>query len=415
MSSRSQLKKDYFWNTLASVTNAASSVLLLIVVTQVLGAYIGGIYSLAFAVAQQFQTLGQYEMRPYQATDVKQTYPFGIYFASRIVTCSMMILGIIGYAIYSNGFSYDTLLIILLGFLRFFDAFEDVFHGMFQQRGRLDIASKAFFGRLVVTMFSFAGSILIFKDILVACIVSILISTIAFLLLNIPVAQTFEKLKPIFGIKKLKGLLITCFPLFLGSFFLMYLVNAPRYGIEALLCKEDQTYYAILFMPAMLINLLSGFIFKPLLTTLADRWHLDSKRGFISILAKGLLSVAIMSILVSAIAYPIGIPFLTFIYGVDLTGFRPILMGLMIGGMFNAASVILYYGIVSSRHQGVILPGYGIGALVALLFTNPLINHFGMMGAVILYDSTMALLTFIFGACNLFFITKSKLSKRSSN
>ena len=57
-----QIKKDYFWNTLGSVMSALASVLLLMIVTQVLGAYEGGIFALAFAVAQQFQTLGQYEM-----------------------------------------------------------------------------------------------------------------------------------------------------------------------------------------------------------------------------------------------------------------------------------------------------------------------------------------------------------------
>ena len=195
----------------------------------------------------------------------------------------------------------------------------------------------------------------------------------------------------------------------------MYLVNAPRYGIEAMLSKEDQTYYAILFMPAMMINLLSGFIFKPLLTTLATRWDQQSKQGFLSIIIKGLGAVGIMSILVALVAYPIGIPVLELLYGIDLTGYRPALMTLLFGGLFNAASVIFYYALVSSRHQEAILPGYAAGAAIAFLFTKPLITKFGIMGAIYLYNGSMIVLTLIFAFCTIYFIVKASHSSLERN
>ncbi|WP_139653408.1 lipopolysaccharide biosynthesis protein [Raoultibacter phocaeensis] len=413
MSSNTQIKKDYFWNTLGSAMSAVASVLLLMVVTQSLGAYVGGIFALAFAVAQQFQTLGQYEVRPYQATDVEDKFSFGVYYAARIVTCGLMIAGIVLYAIYSNGLGYEAVLLVLVGWLRFFDAFEDVFHGMFQQRGRLDIAGKAFFWRVLSTVVSFSVTAFLARDIFVACVVSIVVSTITFVVLNIPPARSFVTIKPIFDFKKIRQLLVACFPLFLGSFLLMYLVNAPRYGIEEVLSKEFQTYYAILFMPAMVINLISGFIFKPLLTTLANHWKNGSRRGFASIIAKGLAAVAVTSVFALVVAYFIGIPVLSFLYGVDLSGYRPVLMTLLVGGAFNAASVILYYGLITTRHQGAILPGYAIAALAALLFSRLSIEQFGMMGAAYLYDGVMVLLVVIFAALNVYFVKRAAgVSKR---
>lgn len=402
----SQIKKDYFWNTLGSAMSAAASVLLLMVVTQSLGAYLGGVFALAFAVAQQFQTLGQYEIRPYQATDVGEKFSFGVYYAARIITCGLMMAGIIVYAIYSNGFGYETALLILVGWLRFFDAFEDVFHGMFQQRGRLDIAGKAFFFRVLATVVSFSAAALVFRDIFVACTVSIAVSTITFFVLNIPPARKFVTIKPSFDFKPIGRLLATCFPLFLGSFLLMYLVNAPRYGIEELLSKEYQSYYAILFMPAMVINLISGFIFKPLLTTLAMHWKNGSKRGFASIIAKGLIAVLATSVVALAVAYVAGIPVLSFLYGIDLSDYRPVLMVLLVGGAFNAASIILYYGLITTRHQGAVLPGYAIAALAALLFSRVSIEQFGMMGAAYLYVGIMALLVVIFALFNVYFVKR---------
>ena len=50
--SAEQLRKNYFWNTLGSLMNAASMVLMLMVVTRTMGAAAGGVFSLAYAVAQ---------------------------------------------------------------------------------------------------------------------------------------------------------------------------------------------------------------------------------------------------------------------------------------------------------------------------------------------------------------------------
>ena len=395
-----QVKNDYLWNTLGSMMNAASSVILLMLVTQCLGAYEGGVFALAFAVAQQFQVLGQYEMRPYQATDVSGKFPFGVYYASRIVTCALMLVGAAAYAAYSTGIGPDFLLLVLVAVMRCFDAFEDVYHGMLQQKGRLDLAGRAFFGRVLATVLSFAAALIISRDIAAACIVSIAVSSVALAALNIPVARRFEKLRPCFDLVQLKQLLVTCFPLFLAAFLLMYLVNAPRYGIEEFLSKEYQTYYASLFMPAMVINLLSGFIFKPLLTTMAKCWEGRRWGQFRSILMKGLLVVAGTTAFALLVGWFVGIPVLSFFYGVDLSAFRAELLVLLVGGGFNAASVILYYGLVTMRRQKLMLVGYVVVSVLVLAFSRFSIATLGIMGAALLYDGAMALLVVLFAVFN---------------
>ncbi len=46
------MRKNYFWNTLGSLMNAASTVLMLMAVTRTMGAAAGGIFSLAYAIAR---------------------------------------------------------------------------------------------------------------------------------------------------------------------------------------------------------------------------------------------------------------------------------------------------------------------------------------------------------------------------
>lgn len=78
----SQLGRDYLWNTASSIIGSASMVIMALVVSRFLGGYAAGVFTLATAAGQQFQTLGAYEVRPYQATDVRHRFSFPTYFAT---------------------------------------------------------------------------------------------------------------------------------------------------------------------------------------------------------------------------------------------------------------------------------------------------------------------------------------------
>lgn len=391
-----QLKRDYFWNTLGSAMNALSSALLLLVVARVLGPYYGGIFSLAYAVGQQFMVIGSFEMRPIQATDVKASYPFGVYLGSRVVTCFIMVAALAFYAVFSNGLSVEALLLLMVSGLKLFDSAEDVFHGMFQQRGRLDIAGKAFFFRTLITFMSFSVACFVTESLLASCAFAWGASVLSFIVLNIVPAKAFGAIAPCFSFRPIARLLTTCFPLFIGVFLLNDLVNVPRYSIESFMTKDDQTIYAIIFMPALVINLLAGFIFKPLLTSLSESWVNEDWHHFRNIIVKGCFFVAIATVLVCAIAYPFGIPILSWLYGIDLSNYRNELMLLLVGGALNAFSVMLYYGLVTMRIQGFVTIGYAVADLASRILAPSLVSGMGIMGAVALYDISIGLVCLLF-------------------
>lgn len=393
-----QLKKDYFWNTMGSGMNAAFSVLLMMAVTRIMGEYVGGVFAFAYAIAQQLQSIGYYEIRGYQATDIREFFKFGTYFAARIVTCSVMLICAVVYGIYHEGINAEAAILILVCVIKFFESFEDVFHGMFQQHNRLYLAGRAVFFRLLITMLTFIGTLWITKSLLICCVVTVFISAVAMIWLNIPQARKFVELRPVFQWNKIGGLLLTCFPLFLGAFILLYLYNVPKYRMEDYLSKEFQTYYTILFMPASVINLFSGFAFKPLLTTLAIKWSESKKSQFVGILAKGLFIVAVLTGIAAAGGYLFGIPILSWIYAVDLSAYRMELIFLLVGGGFSAASVILYYGLMVMRRQKMILGAYVLTLLISLSVSGPIIRQFGIKGAALLYGGLMLTLTAVFMA-----------------
>ena len=93
--------------------NAASTVLMLMVVTRTMGAVAGGVFSLAYAVAQQLMVIGHFEIRTYQVTDTEEVFSFGVYLAARVITTVLMIAGIIIFTLQSQGLSYEGMLYFL--------------------------------------------------------------------------------------------------------------------------------------------------------------------------------------------------------------------------------------------------------------------------------------------------------------
>ena len=192
---QSQVKKDYFWNTMGSGITAVFSVVVLWAVTRIMGPYVGGVFAFGYAVSQQLQTVGAYEIRTYQATDVREVFKFETYLAARIITCLAMILCAVVYGFYHEGFTEEAIVLILICMLKVFDAFEDVFHGMFQQHKKLYIAGKALFYRMLITMLGFVLFLYITRSLLISCILTILISAVAVFYLNVPEAKKMVSIR----------------------------------------------------------------------------------------------------------------------------------------------------------------------------------------------------------------------------
>lgn len=409
--SKSSLKRDYIWNTLGSVMSALSSVILLFLTTRIVGEYWAGVFSIAYAIGQQFQTLGAFEMRPMQSTDVNRRYNFATYFASRVLTTAAMLVCIIGYALVTTSKQEEVLIVILIASLKLFDVFEDVFHGAFQQNGRLDIAGKAFFFRSAITTFGFIIVLAITQDLLISCVIAIVISIVALLALNVPYAKKLILPSGKLVLKAMFRLLGECLPLFAGAFLATYLVNAPKFGLDVAMTKEYQTYFAAIFMPALVINLLSTFVFRPLLTRLAQFWANRDNSGFIGIIAKGLVWVTAASVIVAILSFFFGIPVLNLLMGIDLSAYQRELMILVVGGALNAASIIVYYGLVVMRKQMFVLVGYAVAAIFSFFASRIAIDQWGMMGASWIYTLSLLLVFIVF---SFFFLYSYKKKKGDS-
>ncbi len=379
-------KSDYIWNTIGSLIYAFNSVILLMVVVQVLGSEQGGIFSIAYTISQTLGIIGCFEMRVFQVTD-RGVYSFQDYFRSRIYTSSVMVIIAVGWILINKFESEKAILTIVLCLYRLSDSFGDVIEGYFQQTDRLYISGKLLAVRAGIPAIIFIISLLISKNLLLSSFLLMLFSIFFVFVYDFGSLFFKDKVK-LFGgtVDRAIKLLLICLPLFVSSFLATYIINTPKYAIDRYLSEDVQTYYSVIFMPSFVINLLSGFVFKPLLVDITSIWEKGESKKVVSIIFK--MSAWILMITTVSVmgGWLLGIPVLSLIYGLgDLALYKKQLIIILIGGGINAYNIFQYYILTVMREQKYILIGYIFVFFESIVLSNVLVKGMGIQGAAISY------------------------------
>ena len=405
-------RSAYVWNSINAIMSACQCPVILMVITRTNGVYDAGVFSIAFAVASLMLYLGQYGIRRFQASDINEIYSFGEYHGMRIITCGIMAFASLGYCFYGmafNGYNMDKFMIVfLVCMLKCIQGYADVIHGRMQQKGRLDVATKASATRYAMEVLTYVVMLILTKDLLISSIVCIVVSIVVLMLTSVNAARDYCSFTPEFRYDKLKQLTIEGFPLFVSLFLNMYISNAPKYAIDACLTEEIQAIYNLIFMPAFMVGLLANFIFNPILTSYAKVWIEKQYEKFNKLIIKQCIVVAGLTVAGLAVAATIGIPILSLIFGVDLSAYKYELCVVMAGGGMLAYSTFFSTVITIMRMQRSLLVCYAVVALAAKLLSTVLVTTYGIMGAAVMYAVLMTVLTLMLLIIMIWKIRKEK-------
>lgn len=261
---------NYIWNTVAGLLNAAEAVILSMAITRITNLVDAGILTIAFATANLFVTLGKFGVRNYQVTDTAEKFSFSTYLRVRVITAVIMIIVSLGYCmqgiIIKDYSLYKAGSIFCMCMIYVIEAVGDVFCGKYQKMGRLDIGSKIFLFRWCGILLTYIISMLIWKNLLMASIMALLVSSAIFVLLIKVCESSFKQ-----NSKKEtgQGLIKQCLPLCLSSFLNYYICNSSKYAIDKYLTDVEQACFGFVAMPVFIIGLLSGFIYQPTISQIA--------------------------------------------------------------------------------------------------------------------------------------------------
>ena len=184
-----------------------------------------------------------------------------------------------------------------------------------------------------------------------------------------------------------------CFPVFIALFMYSLIDNMPKFVMEAVLSYDNQLYFNALYFPAQAILLTVGSIYKPLLVRMAQMWADAEKRRRFDLVILAIVAVVIViTLVVIFVMATIGIPVMSFMYGVDFEQFRGLSYIMIAAGGVTAIIDFLYQVITVLRRQKSVMKLYVITFGFSLFVPILLIDFTGLPGAVIGYLIVMTIL-----------------------
>ncbi len=398
--SKNQEQSAYIWNSASAMLNSFQSVVILMVISRIDNIIDAGTFVIAYAISNLLIMVGRYGIRQYQVSDIHEEFIFHEYLVLRIGSTILMMLSACIYAgfFYFNG-SYDfekAVIVILVCGIKAVDAFEDVFHGLFQQHKRLDIGGKILTFRLFVYIIEYMLVYYFTHNLMTTTVICLLTTIVLSVLLNGSAMKYIPHKIAHIKAAHLKNLAVDCFPIFISTFLLAYVANAPKYSIDIVLSSHDQAQFNYIFMPVFVISLLSTFIYQPMINQLAIIWN-DGKIGrFWRLILRQTLIIAGLTGLCMLAGYLLGIPVLSILYGVDLSAYRIELVILLLGGGLMALINFFTMVITVTRYQKHLVWGYLIVSISFLLQGKKIAASYGIMGISGFYTLSMTVLAVIF-------------------
>lgn len=411
--SKDKMKSAYLWNTSAAMLNAFQTVFILMLISRIDPIIDAGVFTIAFAIGNLMLAVGKYGVRQFQVSDIKEKYSFREYVFSRVLTSILMITASVVYVGYYYVMGvYNTekcLVILLVCMTKVVDAVEDVFHGLLQQHLRLDIAGKILTIRIVSYIVVYLIVYTVTQDLLLTSFIAFVVSVIQFLLLNYIAFKAFDIQRKIeLRRAQVKNLCIECLPLFISSYLVIYIGNAPKYAIDKVMSSEAQACFTYIFMPVFVISLLSQFVYQPVISKMALLWHEQNIPQLKKLILRQIGLILLLSLVAVLGGDVLGIPVLSIIYGINLDAYKTSLVILLIGGGALAFVNFLQMIITIARKQKLLIIGYLLAFLAFLFFGKTVVKYYGIVGISVFYTAVVSGIGLVFALLTIGIISKGE-------
>ncbi len=385
--------RDYICNMVGTVAWGAAFPVLTIVATQLTGVEQAGMFSLAFITAQLLMFAANYGVRTFQVSDIDEDHTFLDYQINRWLTCIVVMFAGVLYAML-RGYE-GAMFTISMGVYvyKVVDGLADVYEGRLQQMDKFYLAgvSQAFRSVLVLVVFS----VLLFvtRSLPVACIAMAVAAVASLLVLTLPLAVFETPKSHSWKVASVIELLRQCWPLAVALFMFNLIESMPKFVMEGTLPYDSQLYFNALYFPAQFIVLGVGAIYKPLLVRMATIWADPEKRRRFDLIILMIVGVTV-GVTAAAAAFMgwLGIPLMSFMYGVDFEQFRGLALIMVCAGGVTATIDFLYQVITVLRMQHAVMRLYLITAAFSVFVPFLLVTFTGLPGAVIGYLIVMCIL-----------------------
>lgn len=409
-------EKVYFWNLLGNLAFAGSSVLFTLIVTRMTSPKEADSFSLAYGIAAILVVVGMFQVRSYQGTDVHYRHSFTSYSIARGLSLLLMVAIFFPYLFISGIDLHESskiTIIALYVLFRMCEAISDLCQGLFQRHERLDIAGKSMTIRYSISTILLLVFLLVTKSLTQSLLYLVLLNFIFVFSYDYVKSKEFESID--FSVKNLKSnlfdaivILKNCIPLFISGFLLAYIFNEPRIAIDSEIrlghfIAGTQRDYNILFMPVFFMSLFI-LILRPLTTQLAILWKNKDLEKFDAIIKELLVIVLGVGLILTVLAYLIGTPILSLVFGLPLYQHSSTLAILVFSGILYSLGIVFGDVMTVIRKQTYLLPVYLFMFIISKLTNDYLVHRLGLLGASLSFLIVMSV--YFSGSLLVYFVAR---------
>ena len=385
--------RDYVWNTIGTTVWGMSLPILSIIATQLAGTEQAGMFSLAFSTGMLLMYAANYGVRNFQVSDIDETHAFTSYQINRWSSAAAaLVLGVL-YCTVRDYQPYMATICAGVYLFKLVDGIADVYEGRLQQADKLYLAGISQTLRSGAVFLIFTLFLLVTHNIAVASVAMGVAAVASLVLVTIPLALLETEKSRRWRMEEVIDLFRQCFPLFAALFLFNLIETMPKLVMEGSLPYENQIYFNALYFPSQSIQIIIGFIYKPQLVRLANIWSNPRKRRRFDLIILAMVAVIVgVTAAVGILMATAGIPFTSFMYGVDFEQFRFLCYLMVIAGGVIAAIDFLYAIVTVLRRQGSVMRLYLLAFVAVTALSLVLVNLIGLTGAVVSYLASMAFL-----------------------
>lgn len=386
-------KRDYIWNTIGIGSFGMTFPILTVVVTQLVGVEQAGMFSMAFVVGLLLMIVANYGLRSYQVSDITESHSFNDYQVNRFITCAIMLIAGALYCVI-RGYG-EEMFVISMGvyIFKMVDGLADVYEGRLQQVNKLYLAGISQTIRSVLVLIIFSLVLLITRNLSIACVAMAITAVLTLVIVTVPLALLETPKSPKLNRFSIKELFKQGFTVFIALFMYALIDSMPKFVIESMLSYDDQLYFNALYFPAEGILLTIGLVYKPQLVRFAKFWaDKTTRKRFDLMIVAVIAAILVLTLVMIFLMGWIGLPVMSFLYGVDFEQFRSLCFIMLAAGGVIASIDFLYSIITVLRRQKEVLKLYVITFGFSLFVPVLLASQTGLPGVVVGYLIVMAIL-----------------------
>lgn len=382
------MRKNVIWNAIGTTFNSFNSLFFMIIVTRMNGIEQSGIFTMAFSLACLFCIFAGYEGRVYQVTDVKCEFSDKEYIIHRYLT-SFIAVGItIGYCVIMGYDQQKFLITVFLCLMKILEMLADVYYGILQKNEKLYLVGQSMLLKSVLSLLLFFLIDLLTRNLIIVSASLALVWALVMIFYDIPNAKKCDYSERYIS-KNVAKLFKSGFFAFSILFLSIYLVNASKYALDGRVDSALQAIYGIILMPATFLSLVVQYIIQPILNQIARLYNKGEKRSFNLLIGKVTIAMSVIGLLVTGVAWLLGIPVLNILYGVNINEYRIHLIVIIVGAVFYAISTFLSAALTTVRYTFIQFIVFFISSVFGFFISILFIEKYSVLGASLAYLAIM--------------------------